>query len=186
MHEPLTIGRNIDRLVGLWPNAGFSTDWIDLFRREFEHSNQDWLVEAMETVKRTKASHVPELKWFIEEFREIGRRLAAMQAAKPTSREEKAKAKAEESERERLEVESERRNIRRHMADIHPESLERIRDTMRRSDFLRCLADSLAKPIEDWSAIALGQAHAIAVRDGLLNTHAATFATSIDFEGDDR
>lgn len=186
MSEIVTIGRNIERLAGLWPSAGFSTDWIDLFRREFEHRNQYWLAEAMETVKRSKSSHVPELKWFIEEFREIGRRHSAAAREEPQTLEQKAKARAEALERERVEVEAERRNIRRQMEEIHPDGIERIRQAMRESQFLRSLADSLSKPVADWSAIALGQAHAIAVRDGILNTHAATFASAIDFNGDDR
>ncbi len=168
MSEPMTIDRNIERLAGLWPSAGFTHDWMALFRKEFRNANQHWLAEAMESVKRSKASHVPELKWFIEEFREVGRRFSAVARDEPQTLEDRARARAQALERERLEVEAERVEIRRQMASLDGSAIDRIRETMRANRMLSPLATAIAGPVDAWPPFACGMAHAIAVRDGLI------------------
>lgn len=167
MSEPLTPQRNLERVLGLWPSAGLTADWKNLFLSRFRDLNQDWLRTAIENVKLAKGSHVPELKWFADEFEEVRKHASAVARDEPRSLEDKARAKAIALEREREEVEAERMQIRRWMADIHPSALDQIRTAMERIDGLRSLVKSLDKPVSEWPAFTLGLAHAVAVRDGI-------------------
>lgn len=167
MSEPLTPQRNLERVLGLWPSAGLTADWKGLFLSRFRDLNQDWLRTAIENVKLAKGSHVPELKWFAEEFEQVRKHASAVARDEPRSLEDKARAKAIALEREREEVEAERMQIRRWMTDIHPSALDQIRAAMRRIDFLRGMAKGIDRPVEEWPAFTIGMAHAIAVRDGI-------------------
>jgi hypothetical protein len=167
MSEPLTPQRNLERVLGLWPSAGLTADWKGLFLSRFRDLNQDWLRTAIENVKLAKGSHVPELKWFAEEFEQVRKHAGAVARDEPRTLEDKAQAKAIALEREREEVEAERMKIRRWMTDIPPASLDQIRDAMRRIAFLRTLAKGTERPVAEWPAFTLGMAHAIAVRDGI-------------------
>lgn len=166
MSEPVSLDRNIERLAGLWPSAGFSHDWIALFRKEFRDANQHWLAEAMESVKRSKASHVPELKWFIEEFREVGRRFSAA-GREPVTLEGKAKAKAEADERERREVEAERQTVLEELSALSPDAIERLRQRMSEIAYLRPFAVASTGPVSEWKPIARGMAWALLHREGM-------------------
>jgi len=162
MPEPISLERNVERLAGLWPSAGFSHDWIALFRKEFRDSNQHWLAEAMENVKRTKASHVPELKWFLEEFREIGRRFSG--GGEPAmTREEIARRRAEELERERRIVELDRKADREFLERAGEPRIAAAFDRLERTVF-RDLARHRGKPIDEWTDNARGMV-AAAIRN---------------------
>ena len=167
MSEPLTPQRNLERVLGLWPSAGLTADWKGLFLSRFRDLNQDWLRTAIENVKLAKGSHVPELKWFADEFEQVRRHASSVGRDEPRTLEDRARAKAIALERERDEVEAERMQIRHQMADMHPSAIDQIREAMRKIDFLRTLAKGLDKPVAEWPAFTLGQAHAIAVRDGI-------------------
>lgn len=167
MSEPLTPQRNLERVLGLWPSAGLTADWKNLFLSRFRNVNQEWLREAIENVKFAKGSHVPELKWFLDEFEGIRRHAGSVAREEPQTLEQRAERREQERERERIEVEAERRQIRRTMAGLHASTLDRIRDTMRNTRFLASLCGSLEGEVEAWPDFALGMAHAIAVRDGL-------------------
>ena len=167
MSEPLTPQRNLERVLGLWPSAGLTADWKGLFLSRFRDLNQDWLRTAIENVKLAKGSHVPELKWFAEEFEQVRRHASSVGRDEPRTLEDKARAKAIALEREREEVEAERMKIRHWMADLHPAAIDQIREAMRRIDFLRTLAKGTERPVADWPAFTLGMAHAVAIRDGI-------------------
>ena len=184
MSEPLTPQRNLERVLGLWPSAGLTADWKGLFLSRFREVNQDWLRIAIENVKLSKGSHVPELKWFVEAFEErraaeSRKTLAATAQPKSfedlldwlrvqqISNEERARLKEEWLAREREEVEAERMKIRHWMADLHPSAIDQIREAMRRIDFLRTLAKGTERPVAEWPAFTLGMAHAVAIRDGI-------------------
>lgn len=167
MSEPLTPQRNLERVLGLWPSAGLTADWKGLFLSRFRDLNQDWLRTAIENVKLAKGSHVPELKWFAEEFEAVRRHASSVGRDEPRTLEDRARAKAIALEREREEVEAERMQIRHQMADMPPSAIDQIREAMRKIDFLRTLAKGLDKPVVEWPAFTLDQAHAVAVRDGI-------------------
>jgi hypothetical protein len=166
MSERVSLERNIERLAGLWPSAGFSHDWIALFRKEFRDANQHWLAEAMESVKRSKASHVPELKWFIEEFREVGRRFSAA-GREPETLQGKAKARAEAEERERREVEAEHRTVLAELSALPQTTLEELRKRMSEIPYLRPFAAASTGPVEEWKPLARGMAWALLHREGM-------------------
>lgn len=167
MSEPLTPQRNLERVLGLWPSAGLTADWKGLFLSRFRDLNQDWLRTAIENVKLAKGSHVPELKWFAEEFEQVKRHASAVARDEPRTLEDRARAKAIALERDREEVEAERMKIRHWMADLHPSAIDQIREAMRKIDFLRTLAKGTERPVSDWPAFTLGMAHAVAIRDGI-------------------
>jgi hypothetical protein len=182
----LTIGRNLERMLGLWPSAGLNSDWRDLFTRQFQNANQHWLQQAIERVKLSKASHVPELKWFVEEFNAIRREHSQSGQAAAKSLEDKAAEKAAWLERERLEIEEANATIRRWLADIHPDTLGRIKDAMGKRAGLRDLVRSLERPVADWNAFTIQTAWAVARKDGLDDSAPATFAGASHHAGDDR
>ena len=186
MSEPLTCQRNLERVMGLWPSAGLTADWKGLFLRHFRDANQEWLRDAIERVKFAKGSHVPELKWFAEEFDAIRRQHsnAGRDAAK--SLEERAAEKAQEFERERIAIEAANAKIRHWLANIHPDTLGRIKDAMAKRAGLRDLVRSLDKPLADWNAFTIQTAWAVARKDGLDDTAPATFVGASHDAGDDR
>jgi len=200
---PASIYSNIAKVKSLWPNAGLKADFFDLFRREFENSNPKWVDDAIEAVKRQKSSHVPELKWFIEAFQD--RKLEESRKNRistqppdsyqeylewlriqPMSLEDKAAAKAAWLERETKAIEEANAKIRRWLADIHPDTLGRIKDAMGKRAGLRDLVRSLDKPLEDWNAFTIQTAWAVARKDGLDDSAPAAFAGASHDAGDDR
>lgn len=200
---PVSIYSNIAKVKSLWPNAGLKSDFFDLFRREFENSNPAWVNDAIDTVKRQKSSHVPELKWFIEAFqdRKIEEsRKSRIASAPPQSYEEflewvrtqpidnneKARLKAQWLERETKAIEEANAKIRRWLADIHPDTIGRIKAAMAQRAGLRDLVPSLDKPIAEWNAFTVQTAWAVARKDGLDDTAPATFAGASHDAGDDR
>lgn len=186
MSEPLTPQRNLERVLGLWPSAGLTADWKNLFLSRFRNANQDWLRTAIENVKFAKGSHVPELKWFADEFEEVRRHASAVARDEPQTLEQRAERREQERERDRLEVEAERVKIRHAMANLHGSAIDRIRDTMRNTRFLASLVGSMDGEVSAWPDLALGMAHAVARRDGILDGQPATFAGVTHFAGDDR
>lgn len=96
-----TFGRNTERLKGLWPTAMLPADWLDLWRTTFTNRNQEWLALAMERVKLRYSSHQPEIRWFVEAFREVERDVRDSQRTTeaPTDREAEREADREECER---------------------------------------------------------------------------------------
>jgi hypothetical protein len=98
----ITFGRNTERLKGLWPSAMLPSDWLDLWRQTFTHKNQDWLAEAMQRVRLRYSSAQPELRWFVDAFREIEREQRTVErespdspARKPTREQEQAECDAD-------------------------------------------------------------------------------------------
>ena len=165
--ERISLERNIERLQGLWPSAGLTYDWIALFRKTFREANQHWLAEAMEEVKKHKSSHVPELKWFIEEFHEVRKRFTATERNEPRNADERARKHAEEAERHRVEVAADRLMIRRQMSSLSPACIDRIKAAMQ-GGVLHVLLDGMSGPLDTWPDFSRGMAHAIAVRDGMI------------------
>lgn len=186
MSEPLTPQRNLERILGLWPSAGLTADWKNLFLRHFREVNQEWLREAIERVKFAKGSHVPELKWFADEFHEVRRHHSSTGQDAAQSLEDKAAARAAWLERETQAIEEANAKIRRWLADIHPDTIGRIKAAMAQRAGLRDLVPSLDKPIAEWNAFTVQTAWAVARKDGLDDTAPATFAGASHDAGDDR
>jgi len=188
MSEPLTIGRNIERILGLWPSAGLSVDWIDLFRDTFRNLNQEWLAEAINRVKLRRASHVPEMSWFWNEFHEIKRGNSAAGERAAKTPDERAAERAEAFERMRIEAEQDRERMLAWVLG-NLERLPAAREYLSRS-MVAVVVENLPDDPRAWGAFRLGmiwaamqpaevRAEILArgpARDELARKYAATFA----------
>lgn len=172
MSEPITAQRNLERVMGLWPSAGLTADWKNLFLSHFRNANQDWLRYAIERVKFSKGSHVPELKWFADEFEAIRREHSntGRQTAKTAA--ERAAEREAELERDRIEVEAAWVNIRRQMANLSDDAVLRLKTAICRRPLLASLVAGTERPVAEWPTLSLGVAHQIAVEQGLIGGRA--------------
>lgn len=168
MSEPITAQRNLERVMGLWPSAGLTADWKNLFLSHFRNANQDWLRYAIERVKFSKGSHVPELKWFADEFDQIRREHSntGRQVAKTPA--ERAAEREAELERERIEVEAAWAKIRRQMADLPADAVMRLKAAICQRPLLASLVAGTDRPIAEWPTLSLGVAHQIAIEQGIV------------------
>ncbi len=149
-NDTTTFGRNTERLKGLWPTAMLPSDWLELWRTTFANRNQHWLSLAMERVKLRYSSHQPEIRWFVDAFREVERDVReAQRSASPTTNREAAR----EAEREECE-----REHRRMLADLNGmdpftrwEAVDRLRESP-----LRSMLAALNHDPNQWSRFAVG------------------------------